>query len=137
MNPAELLGRSCFEFLHPDEREQGKEGFRRRKDLGDHSSREYRFVRKDGSTIWLSLVGSPMYDEAGATTGIVAMCTDTTERRNTEERIRQLNRELGSRLAELETLLRVSARRHWFFPRRGMSRDRPQPGSFSAVRYVR
>ncbi len=103
----ELLGHSCFEFIHPDEKGQGKEGFRKRKDLGDDSPREYRFVRKDGSVIWLSFVGSPMYDESGETTGVVAMCTDTTERRNTEERIRQLNRELSSRLAELETLLRV------------------------------
>lgn len=103
----DMLGRSCFDFIHPDEKDQGMEGFRKRKASNDSAPREYRFVRKDGTLCWLSFIGSRMFDSSGAVTGVLAMCTDTTERRRSEERIRQLNAELAAKVAELETLLRV------------------------------
>jgi PAS domain S-box-containing protein len=103
----EMLGRSCFDFLHPDEKERGRAGFEKRKGGDDVVPREYRFVRQDGSIRWLSFVGSPMHDAAGRITGVLSMCTDTTERRLVEERIRHLNSELVAKLSEVETLLNV------------------------------
>ena len=70
--------------------------------------REYRFIRRDGETRWLSCVGSPMYDVKGEMTGLLSMCTDTTERRLADERIQHLNAEVVARLGEVETLLSVA-----------------------------
>ncbi|HYO80492.1 MAG TPA: PAS domain S-box protein, partial [Bryobacteraceae bacterium] len=41
--PEEMLGRSYFEFLHPDETERAKRSFQNRRDFGDTAAREYRF----------------------------------------------------------------------------------------------
>jgi len=46
----ELIGHSCFEFIHPEDRARGRAGFQGRKQ-GDKSSREYRAYRKDGTMI--------------------------------------------------------------------------------------
>ena len=103
----EVIGRSCFDYLHPDEQERAREGFQRRKREGDLEAREYRFVRSDGGIVWLSFVGSPMYDGNGSMTGVLAMCTDTTGRHAAEQRIHELNAELMAKVGELETLLNV------------------------------
>lgn len=103
----EIVGRPAVDFLHPDERQRGVEAFEQRKQGGDFEPREYRILRSDGSEIWLSVIGSAMYGAGGSLTGVVEMCTDITERRRNEQKIRDLNRELGAKLAELETLVNV------------------------------
>jgi PAS domain S-box-containing protein len=105
--PEELLGRSCFDFIHPDDADPGRAGFHRRKHHADVSQREYRFIRRDGTVIWLSFIGSPLAGADGAMAGVIAMVTDITERRRAEERIVQLNRQLAAKVSELETLLSV------------------------------
>ena len=87
----EMLGRSCFDFIHPDERESARAGFEKRKEGGDFTAREYRFICRDGSIRWISCVGSPMYDAQGRVRGVLATGMDTTERRATEDALRRVN----------------------------------------------
>jgi PAS domain S-box-containing protein len=84
----EMLGRICFHFLDPEERARALRQFRGSKNSSSEPQ-EYRFRRKDGAIVWLDITGSPMRDDSGATTGVLAMCTDVTERKRDEQRLRQ------------------------------------------------
>jgi two-component system CheB/CheR fusion protein len=86
--PSDLIGRSCFEFIHPDDIDRGRDGFEKRKQ-GDTAPREYRAYRSDGSIIWISFTASPMKDEQGNLTGVLGMCTDISQRKRTEEALIQ------------------------------------------------
>lgn len=85
----ELLGCSCFDFIHPDDRERARAGFHRRTQ-GDRRSREYRAYRKDGSMIWVQFTGAPIHDRKGNLTGVLGMCTEVTERKYNEARYQTL-----------------------------------------------
>jgi PAS domain S-box-containing protein len=102
----ELVGRSAFEFIHPDDRVSVRECIRRLADHpGTHGQAEYRFRHKDGSWRTLEsqcsiLIGDP------AVGGIIVNSRDITERKRDETEILQLNARLEERVrrrtAELE-----------------------------------
>jgi PAS domain S-box-containing protein len=87
----EMLNHSSLDFLDLDERDRALREFRpnRTRDIGPQ---EYRFRHKDGTIVWLDVTGTPMLDDTGTFTGILTMCTDVTERRKNEERLRQTQR---------------------------------------------
>jgi PAS domain S-box-containing protein len=87
----EMLGRSRFDFLDPEERERAVQAFHEVEPgkVLTAEPREFRFRRKDGSTVWLDLTGAPITDDAGTLTGHLKMCTDVTERKKSEQRLRQ------------------------------------------------
>ena len=39
---------------------------------------EHHFRRKDGSSVWLDVTGTPMTDDSGKFTGVLRMCADVT-----------------------------------------------------------
>jgi PAS domain S-box-containing protein len=87
----EMLGRPCFDFFDPEDRERTRlefENFMIHKILTPEP-REFRGRRKDGSTVWLDITGAPIIDDAGEFTGVLKMCTDVTERKKNEQRFRQ------------------------------------------------
>jgi PAS domain S-box-containing protein len=86
---AELIGRCCFDFVHPDDRPRGLSGFERRK-VGDTRPREYRVFRKDGQMIWIQFSGAPLRDANGALAGVLGVCTDLTARKYNEARYQTL-----------------------------------------------
>ena len=85
----EMLGHPCFDYLHPDDRQRGLDGIEGRRQ-GSTRSTEYRACRKDGAIIWLQFTGAPIHDESGKLTGVLAMCTDVTERKYNEARYQTL-----------------------------------------------
>lgn len=58
-------------------------------------------VRKDGSTFWAHVVITALRDETGALHGYSKVTRDLTERRDLEDRARQLNKELRTRITQL------------------------------------
>lgn len=87
----EMLGLLGCDFLDVEERERARHEF----ELCKHSSpgpQEYRFRHKDGSIVWLDITVAPMLDDSGACTGVLAMCTDVTERKKSEQRLRQVQK---------------------------------------------
>lgn len=62
---------------------------------------EGRRVRKDGSTFWASVVITALRDQNGELLGFSKVTRDLTERRELEDRTRELNKELRSRIAQL------------------------------------
>lgn len=68
-------------------------------------------VRKDGTTFWASVVITALRDEAGNLQGFSKVTRDLTERRELEERSRELNKELRTRIVQLvETQRQVELR---------------------------
>jgi PAS domain S-box-containing protein len=68
-------------------------------------------VRKDGSTFWAHVVITALRDEKGVLRGYSKVTRDLTERRDLEERTRQLNKELRTRITQLvETQRQVELR---------------------------
>ncbi|HVF74920.1 MAG TPA: EAL domain-containing protein [Acidimicrobiales bacterium] len=56
----------------------------------DEQRVEARLMRGDGEEVWAFLATSPTYDEAGERTGILAMVSDITARRQAEQGLRRL-----------------------------------------------
>ena len=71
---------------------------------GEEVESEMRHVTKDGRSVWLHFKVRPICDERGRVVRLHGAGRDTTERREWERRIRQLNSELEHRVAELQVL---------------------------------
>jgi PAS domain S-box-containing protein len=64
-------------------------------------------VRKDGTSFWASVIITALRSPDGSLTGFAKITQDMTERRQAEERVQALNRELRQRLSQLEESRRV------------------------------
>jgi PAS domain S-box-containing protein len=86
--PEELLGRSIVDFMDEASRRAAEGTFiqRMRTTIEQY---EFRFRRKDGTTFWGLLSGSPIHDERREVIGALAMITDVTQLKHTEHALRQ------------------------------------------------
>ncbi|HVR99034.1 MAG TPA: EAL domain-containing protein [Thermoanaerobaculia bacterium] len=84
----EMIGLPLLHFL--DEREHAAAQFyldlRRQGVAGQH---DFRFRKKDGTSLWTIVSASPIYDEGGSYAGVLGMITDITERKHAEEALRE------------------------------------------------
>jgi len=64
-------------------------------------------VRKDGSTFWAHVVITALRDDTGELRGFSKVTRDLTERREFEDRTRQLNKELKTRISQLVESQRI------------------------------
>lgn len=107
----ELLAKTYIGLTHPRDRQRDmKELTRVLRAKTDAWSIEKRFVRKDGSVIWVSVNGVALRDESGRAVRIMAMITDITARKQAEQVLRDRSEQLR-RLASELTLAKHSARR--------------------------
>lgn len=94
---SELKAQSALEFVHPDDRAGlGREWLQLQKD-GETNHLEMRFRHKDGLYRWLRWTAVPFASEKM----IYIFARDITRRKEAEEKIRTLNRELQRRVDEL------------------------------------
>jgi two-component system cell cycle sensor histidine kinase/response regulator CckA len=85
----EYLGRSVFEFVHPEDVQKIAEAFRSRStQTGTSVLVEFRARHKDGSWRMLAEVGRNLFDHP-AVRGMVVNARDVTERWQLEEQLRQ------------------------------------------------
>lgn len=87
--PEEMLGRNADELLHPDDSTLAIEAFRQTRSTQRHQRVEFRYRHADGHYVWIESVCSLLYDDAGEPSGMVFASRDVTERRRTEEAMRQ------------------------------------------------
>ncbi len=85
---AELLGRSLFDFLHPESRVRVMADFERRRQ-GVPGQSDARLRRRDGSDLWVLLDSVPLLDSTGKPEGELAMMMDLTIPRRLEDQLRQ------------------------------------------------
>lgn len=104
--PEELLGRSVTEFFVYPEQYAALDA--QMLEYGSVNDFEALLRRKDGSTTWTSITSHIIFDanEQGvATEGVLR---DITERKQAEERIKQMNVELERRVSERTSQLQES-----------------------------
>lgn len=97
----EMLGKHLFSFMD----EQGRENAMRyleRRSQGIKEQHDFEFVRKDGTRIYASLETSPIVDENGNYSGAIAAIADITERKRTEEKLREGEQFLESIFASIQ-----------------------------------
>lgn len=88
----ELMRETIISFTHPDDREAHWKRFRRTvagKEEGFQM--EKRYVHKNGSIVWVEIRTTPLRDVDGKFRFMIALLTNITERKQSEERIRELN----------------------------------------------
>lgn len=108
----ELLGRTFHEITHPDDRPDGL-GHLESLWTGDTAtlSMEKRYIRKDGSVIWVHVTISPVRETGDEPGYFVAVSEDITLRKEVDEALRSTNERLQAlshRLLEVQE----SERRH-------------------------
>jgi PAS domain S-box-containing protein len=99
----EIIGQHFSKFYLPEAIESGWPS--RELALADKEGRfadEGWRVRKDGSVFWASVIITALRDPSGKLTGFAKITQDMTERREAEERIQSLNRELRVKVSQLD-----------------------------------
>ncbi|MGD2110134.1 MAG: PAS domain S-box protein [Phycisphaerae bacterium] len=86
----ELTSTTFMDITHPDDLAADLENLRRIQagEIRDFSI-EKRYIRKDGRTVWTNLSVSPMWPAGEKPTQHIAVIEDITERKQTEEALRQ------------------------------------------------
>jgi PAS domain S-box-containing protein len=83
----EMSGASLFDFMDSDVEAVASSNVERRRQ-GIAEQHDFKFRRKDGSYFWALVSTNPIHDESGNYFGALAMITDITERKRTEEALR-------------------------------------------------
>jgi PAS domain S-box-containing protein len=86
--PREMVGRSVFDFYFPEDFEHMTQVLKRRQQ-GVRDQIEERLRRRDGAELWVRMAVSPMFKDSGEFDGALAMVSDITERKRTEEAMRE------------------------------------------------
>lgn len=89
-SPAEMSGKSYFEFLHEKDIRLAKEANQRRRS-GVKESIAIRFITKSGKIVWTNISASPLHDQNGRYAGALAMVSDITDRKQVEEALQLSN----------------------------------------------
>lgn len=104
--PAEVLGRTPFAFMEPEEARRVRTWLARSADDGQpFRDMEFRSRHKAGHQVWLRVSGMPILDASGALAGYRGTALDITQRKVMEENLR--------RLATTDPLTGAANRRHF------------------------
>lgn len=107
-DPEELVGRTAFDFIHPDDVRAIKARFELATSReAPTSSGEYRFRHADGTWRVLDAVGTNLLHDPSVN-GVVVNARDVTEYKRTLELLAQQRLVVGAQLAELEQLYRTA-----------------------------
>ena len=111
LRPKDLLGKSCFDLIHPDDRESVKSATTRINGVDSVSTVVFRHYRGDGTQAWVESkfkLASETSDPAR--TEYLCVIRDVTERKRMEDELTQLNRRL-TQLAATDGLTGLTNRR--------------------------
>ncbi len=105
----EILGHHFSRFYPPETRDYLPARMLDMARQGGTAEDEGWRLRKDGSRFWANVVITALYDEGGQLRGFAKVTRDITERRRTEEALRQAREEaIAANLAKSEFLSRTS-----------------------------
>lgn len=84
----QVLGQDLMDFMDTEAREHAEMNLDKGKG-GQSEHYDFRFLRRDGGTLWAWLATSPIFDADGRYSGAIAMVTDITKRKWAEETVRE------------------------------------------------
>jgi PAS domain S-box-containing protein len=85
-SPEELIGKNCFEHMHPDDRVRVSKKMEAGLRAG-HGRAQYRSAKKDGSYIWLEAIGRIIWNQHGEEE-LLLVTRDISERKKAEEALK-------------------------------------------------
>jgi PAS domain S-box-containing protein len=91
---AVLSTREACAPIHPDDFPAFSATLRRAIATGETLATEHRWVRPDGDIRWVHIDTSPQYDAAGTCVHLLGTAQDITERKTTEEALKNAQRQL-------------------------------------------
>lgn len=104
--PAELAGRHFNDVTHPEDRELGLEAMRElRQGRSDHAVFEKRYLRRDGSPIWVRISVTAIRGDGDEIQHFVATIYDITEDRRQQAATLESERRLKGLLEAIPSLL--------------------------------
>jgi PAS domain S-box-containing protein len=83
-SPNDLMDRSAFDFVPPEDLEQLKAKFRVRLNTKSPEQYDVRLQCRDGSIIWASAASNSVLDDHGSVVGRMALFMDITDRKRFE-----------------------------------------------------
>jgi PAS domain S-box-containing protein len=102
---AELLHKKLPDITHPDDLPGYLAALNRLLAEGTPFICEKRYLRKDGSTIWVSETVSVIRNASGSPQYVAIISLDITERKRTEETLREARKQLSNQAVNLEQLV--------------------------------
>ena len=111
LRPKDLLGKSCFDMVHPEDRESVKSASARLSGIDTVSTVVFRTYRADGTLTWVECKFK-LASETSTPEQAEFLCVirDVTERKRMEDELTQLNRRL-TQLAATDGLTGLTNRR--------------------------
>jgi PAS domain S-box-containing protein len=88
-NPAELIGKSDFDFFTKEAAQRAFEDEQTIIKTGKLISKEEKLTRKNQSDVWFSVVKIPMYNAYNNIVGTFGISRDITKQKNAEETLKQ------------------------------------------------
>jgi diguanylate cyclase (GGDEF)-like protein/PAS domain S-box-containing protein len=85
----ELIGKSAFEFIAPEDREKAKKNLELTLNKGFTHNKEYYLLKRDGSHFIGEISAALLKDIYGKPKGFIATVRDITERKKAEEALRR------------------------------------------------
>ncbi|MEG4502749.1 PAS domain S-box protein [Microcoleus sp. F6_B4] len=104
----EMFGRSLFDFMDEQEKQQAIDNVERRKQ-GINEQHEFKFKSKDGKDIWTDMSTSPVMDSQGNLLSCCALVYNITDRKQAEQQMLQLTEDLKRSNEELEQFAYVAS----------------------------
>ncbi len=93
----EMEGREVFDFTDEEWKSVMQENLRKRRE-GHRGQYDFKFRHREGKDLWVMISATPLLDRSGAYTGSFAMITDITDRKRTEQELRDARDELEERV---------------------------------------
>ena len=87
--PEEMLGKSIYDLIHPDDIAGALEIFREAARSHSGARFEVRTRHADGHYVWLEVVGKRLLDSEDQVVGAIFGARDVTERKQVEEQLRE------------------------------------------------
>lgn len=98
--PEEMLGRDAFDFVLPDDVPAGEAEWKvRRGELTGRCS-EFRYIRKNGDTVWCLVNSSALLDPEGRPVGVLGTFSDITPYKEAEQALRERTATLEKQVSE-------------------------------------
>jgi|GEM_PF-757826 len=91
--PSDIAGKSCLDFVHPEDRPGVGETFRNAAEQGETGIVECRLRGLDGRYKWFEIRGRPFRDEVTGKTEIIAVSRDITNKVNVLQALRNAEKE--------------------------------------------